>query len=79
MLGRALLDATRVGDAISYPGPDAILRSLVEPSRARMVVATIESLVHRLIAALDPVDPKELEDELVVLLTGYLVRQDLSG
>jgi AcrR family transcriptional regulator len=47
--------------------------------RARMVVATIESLVHRLIASSDPVDSQQLEDEIVVLLTGYLGRQDLSS
>ena len=39
---------------------------------ARLVVATIESLVHRLIASPDPVDPQQLEDEIVFLLTGYL-------
>jgi AcrR family transcriptional regulator len=41
---------------------------------ARMVVATIESLVHRLSTAPDPVDPRQLEDEIVVLLTKYLGR-----
>nr|WP_253861558.1 hypothetical protein [Mycobacterium asiaticum] len=39
---------------------------------AQIVVATIESLVHRLIAGPDPVDFKELEDEIVVLLAEYL-------
>jgi AcrR family transcriptional regulator len=39
---------------------------------ARLVVATIESLVHRLIASPDPVDPQQLEHEIVLLLTGYL-------
>jgi len=34
--------------------------------------ATIESLVHRLIASPEPVDPQHLEDEIVLLLTGYL-------
>lgn len=37
---------------------------------ARLAIATIESLVHRLIAA--PVDTAQLEDEVVRLLTGYL-------
>jgi hypothetical protein len=46
---------------------------------ARVVVATIESLVHRLIASPDPVDSQQLEDEIVVLLTGYLGRQGLSS
>ncbi|MGA7466612.1 TetR/AcrR family transcriptional regulator [Mycobacterium sp.] len=41
---------------------------------ARMVVATIESLVHRLITSPDPVDTQQLEDEIVILLTGYLTR-----
>jgi AcrR family transcriptional regulator len=42
---------------------------------ARMVVATIESLVHRLITSPDPVDTQQLEDEIVILLTGYLSRR----
>ena len=46
---------------------------------ARVVVATIESLVHRLIAAPDPVDPQRLEDEIVTLLTGYLGQQSVSS
>jgi AcrR family transcriptional regulator len=45
---------------------------------ARVVVATIESLVHRLITSPDPVDPQQLEDEIVALLTGYLGRQPVS-
>ncbi|MGC2652467.1 MAG: TetR/AcrR family transcriptional regulator [Mycobacterium sp.] len=39
---------------------------------ARIVVATIESLVHRLITAPVPVDADRLEDEIVDLLGGYL-------
>jgi AcrR family transcriptional regulator len=40
---------------------------------ARLAVATIESLVHRLIAHDPPVvDPATLADELVALLVGYL-------
>lgn len=39
---------------------------------ARMVVTTIESLVHRMITSPDPVDSQQLEDEIVILLTGYL-------
>ncbi|MGW4069240.1 TetR/AcrR family transcriptional regulator [Nocardia grenadensis] len=39
---------------------------------ARIVVATVESLVHRLVTAPDPVPPGKLEDEMVALLTGYL-------
>ncbi|MGE2815733.1 TetR/AcrR family transcriptional regulator [Mycobacterium heidelbergense] len=39
---------------------------------AQIVVATIESLVHRLVASPSPVDFQRLEDEIVLLLTGYL-------
>lgn len=42
---------------------------------ARIVVAAIESLVHRLITSRSPVDPQRLEDELVVLLAGYYAAQ----
>ncbi|WIM86333.1 TetR/AcrR family transcriptional regulator [Candidatus Mycobacterium wuenschmannii] len=45
---------------------------------ARVVVATIESLVHRLITAPEPVDARQLEDELVSMLTGYVGRQATS-
>ena len=41
---------------------------------AQIVVATIDSLVHRLVTSQIPVDLQELEDEIVVLLTGYLAR-----
>jgi AcrR family transcriptional regulator len=46
---------------------------------ARVAVATIESLVHRLITAPDPVDPQQLEDEIVALLSGYLGQQSVSS
>jgi AcrR family transcriptional regulator len=39
---------------------------------ARVVVATIESLVHRLVTSQTPVDPQQLEDEIVDLLIRYL-------
>nr|WP_278265374.1 TetR/AcrR family transcriptional regulator [Nocardia sp. AG03] len=39
---------------------------------ARIVVATVESLVHRLIATTTPARPDQLEDEMVVLLGTYL-------
>lgn len=45
---------------------------------AQIVVATIESLVHRLVTSPDPVDFQDLEDEIVVLLSGYLCR-DKAG
>lgn len=39
---------------------------------AQIVVATIESLVHRLITAPESADPVQLEDEIVALLYRYL-------
>lgn len=39
---------------------------------AQIVVATIDSLVHRLVTSPEPVDFGAVEDEIVVLLTGYL-------
>ncbi|BBX84843.1 TetR/AcrR family transcriptional regulator [Mycolicibacterium aubagnense] len=39
---------------------------------ARMTVATIESLTHRLIACADPADPQLLEDSTVSMLATYL-------
>jgi AcrR family transcriptional regulator len=41
---------------------------------AHIVVTTIESLVHRLVTSEIAVDLAELEDEIVVLLGGYLRR-----
>jgi AcrR family transcriptional regulator len=43
---------------------------------AHIVVTTIESLVHRLVTTELPVDLDELEDEIVVLLGGYLRRSE---
>lgn len=43
---------------------------------AQIVVATIDSLVHRLVTSQDPADFQELEDEIVVLLTGYLAESE---
>lgn len=39
---------------------------------AQIAVTTIESLVHRIVTSQTPVDPQQLEDEIVALLTGYL-------
>ncbi len=39
---------------------------------ARIVVATVESLVHRLVAAPEPMDPQVVEDELVRMVVAYL-------
>ncbi|WP_328383542.1 TetR/AcrR family transcriptional regulator [Streptomyces sp. NBC_00400] len=38
----------------------------------RLVVSTVELLVHQLVAAPDPLDPARLENELVAMVTGYL-------
>lgn len=43
---------------------------------AQIVVTTIESLVHRLVTSQTPVDFPQLEDEIVILLTGYLRHPD---
>jgi AcrR family transcriptional regulator len=40
--------------------------------KAQIVVTTIESLVHRLITSPNPVDPQQLEEEIVTLLSSYL-------
>ncbi|WP_030660057.1 TetR/AcrR family transcriptional regulator [Streptomyces rimosus] len=42
---------------------------------ARLAVATIELLVHQLLAAPDPVDITRFENELVAMLTGYLTTE----
>lgn len=39
---------------------------------ARMVVATVESLTHRLLACDQPADAEQLEDGIVAMLAGYL-------
>jgi AcrR family transcriptional regulator len=39
---------------------------------AGVVVATVESLVHRLVAAPEPMDPQVVEDELVRMVVAYL-------
>jgi hypothetical protein len=36
------------------------------------VVATVESLVHRLVPVPEPVDPQVVEDGLVAMLVGFL-------
>ena len=71
-LEESMVDAT-VGLLDSHPAVRAGGRL-----SARVVVATIESLVHRLITSPDPVDPQQLEDEIVTLLAGYLGRQPVS-
>jgi Tetracyclin repressor-like, C-terminal domain len=39
---------------------------------ARLVVTTVELVVHRLVAEPDPIDVERLENELVAMITGYL-------
>jgi AcrR family transcriptional regulator len=73
VLEETMVDAT-VGLLDSHPAVRAGGRL-----SARVVVATIESLVHRLITAPDAVDPQQLEDEIVTLLAGYLGRQSVSS
>ena len=46
---------------------------------ARVVVTTIESLVHRMIAAPEPTDPQSVEDEIVMLLAGYLRARETNA
>lgn len=45
---------------------------------AQIVVATIDSLVHRLVTSQTPVDFQQLEDEIVTLLSRYLQRPNDS-
>ncbi|WNG85067.1 TetR/AcrR family transcriptional regulator [Mycobacterium sp. ITM-2016-00316] len=72
----ALLARLRDTEARGVAGVTELLRRhpevrVADPEfAARLTVATVESLVHRLIVA--PVDPAQLEDEVVRLLTGYL-------
>lgn len=46
---------------------------------ARMTVATIESLTHRLIACAQPADAQELEDSMTDMLAAYLRGQRFSS
>lgn len=42
------------------------------PMTAHVVVATVDSLVHRLVTAPDGADLQDVEDEIVLVLMGYL-------
>ncbi|CAN7637926.1 TetR/AcrR family transcriptional regulator [Mycolicibacterium frederiksbergense] len=72
----ALLARLRDTEARGVAGVTELLRrhpevQVADPEfAARLTIATVESLVHRLIGA--PVDTAQLEDEVVRLLTGYL-------
>jgi len=72
----ALLARLRETEARAVAGVTELLRRHPEVRSAdpefaaRLTIATVESLVHRLIVV--PVDTIQLEDEVVRLLTGYL-------
>ena len=72
----ALLNRLRETEARGVAGVAELLHRHPEVTSAdpqfaaRLTIATIESLVHRLIV--QPVDTTQLEDEVVRLLTGYL-------
>lgn len=72
----ALLNRLREAEQRAVAGTAELLRHHPEVRSAdpvfaaRMTVATIESLVHRLIT--QPVNPAQLEDEIVGMLAGYL-------
>jgi AcrR family transcriptional regulator len=75
----ALLARLREAEQRAVAGTAELLRTHPEVTAedpvvaARITVATIESLVHRLITS--PVDAEALEDEIVGMLAGYLTRQ----
>ncbi len=75
----ALLARLREAEQRAIAGTAELLRVHPEVTAAdpvlaaRITVATIESLVHRLITS--PVDAQQLEDEIVGMLAGYLTRQ----
>lgn len=46
---------------------------------ARLIVATVELLVHQLIAAPDPLDATRLENELVAMVTRYATADQTAG
>ena len=70
MLHRSEDAVVAAAEALLTAHPD--VRVAETATAARMVVATIESLVHRLIAGPRPIDPRLFEDELVGMLTRYL-------
>lgn len=70
MLHRSEDAVVAAAEALLTSHPD--VRVAETATAARMVVATIESLVHRLIAGPRPIDPGLFEDELVSMLTRYL-------
>lgn len=70
MLHRSEDAVVAAAEALLATHPD--VRVTETAMAARMVVATIESLVHRLVAGPRPVEPGPFEDQLVDMLTRYL-------
>lgn len=68
----AELEAARVGYVRELLDRHADVRVEDTGTAARVIVTTIETLVHHLIASPDPVDVTSLENELVAMLTRYL-------
>ena len=70
MLHRSEDDVVDLAETLLAGHPDVSVADT--RTAARLVVAAIESLVHRLIAAPNPVEADPFEDELVAMLTRYL-------
>ncbi|ORB58212.1 TetR family transcriptional regulator [Mycobacteroides saopaulense] len=70
MLHRSEDAVAAAAEALLIAHPE--VRVIETSTAARMVVATIESLVHRLVAGPRPIDLQPFEDELVSMLTRYL-------
>lgn len=62
--------SVRLAQALLDNHPDVTVEDTA--FAARMVVATIESLTHRLLACEKPADAGQLEDGIVAMLAGYL-------
>ncbi len=74
----ALLDRLHQTEEDAVSSAKALLDSRSEVTvadtgfAARMVVTTVESLTHRLLACDKPADAEQLEDGIVTMLAGYL-------
>lgn len=64
-----------VGHALDLIEQHPAIRVDDAPTAARLVVSTIELVVHQLIAASDPIDIPAFENELVAMLTRYLTAE----
>jgi hypothetical protein len=68
---RAQLEALTAATAMVLASADDV--NVDDPEiAARLVVATIEALVHRFVAQSEPQDVEVLQAELVVMLSRYL-------